>query len=103
MGGKLGLAYRFERDKYVPTITCDTCENPIEDWAGAIVTSPWPTNGEKTIQVTVYHRGDCDPEPRGKQPFLPLNLYLPWLIGNNKWGERSEAGDELTVPYSQPF
>jgi len=99
----MGLSFKFKEAGYIPTITCDTCNQSVDDWAEVILASPWPVNGEDSLPVQIYHRGECDPAPRGHVPYMTLNRYLPWLLGNNGWGERSAGGDELTVTYPEPL
>jgi len=89
--------------RYRPEIFCDHCNEPIEDWKLANVTSPvLPLGGDKHLPIRVLHK-ECDlvlrNEGRADQGSEDLHQYLVWLLWNKTWGspQHGEDTDQIVV------
>jgi len=111
----MGLAIRIDDEgRYLPVLTCDTCNEAIEDWHMAVVAHDLRAN-EGITSVRTYHKGDCDQGAVGQPArltddsgWMQLDHYLPWLLWNHDWGKKSGAGTDkryanLTIEVPEPF
>lgn len=93
----MGLSLKLENGRRLPVITCDGCEEVIEDWTRALITGPDQETG--FVPVKVFHKGACDRAQRrgNSQGWVDLDSYLPWLLWNAGWGEQGYDPDTVLI------
>ena len=106
----MGLAVRMERGNFYPILTCDTCNQPITDWHGAVAAHDLSMS-EGIGPIHAYHKGDCDPggvawRAEHASGWFELRHYLAWLLWNNGWGKKSgdlAAKAKITIDVPEPL
>ena len=100
----MGFALSIGSEKHCPTLICDGCGRPIEDWRQGIVTFPMPDN-QLIVPAYVFHKVKCDPKGEDFGELCQqLDQYRPWLLWNHEWGTRrkTEHGWELVISITPP-
>jgi excisionase family DNA binding protein len=90
---------RHDRGKNFPTLICDYCGKPIEDWRMALVAFHFHEEDTVFSPVHVYHKGTCD---QGEALSQELSSYLPWLLWNHRWGSKRRSGKGHTITIKVP-
>jgi hypothetical protein len=82
----MSFASYLKRGKNYPTLTCDTCGQPIQDVTSAIITFKDLSGCPISHATGIYHKVTCDPGHE-VQPYCDeLQSYLCQLVFNLRLG-----------------